>query len=178
MLVEHKVDRYVEAVCEKLPLKYRRRASGEVRELIYETLSEYTDGREADILDVREVLADIGTPSAMASTWLSSALAAREEEERNIRSKRAGKAHKKEQKAPRRSILEILSFEFVSTEHMRRIMDFMMSILTILAILLISIGLIGIGTHFLTTMLPVFVGCVLALMVAAGRGVLQRDYFL
>lgn len=167
MLVERKVDRYVEAVCEKLPLKYRKRASGEVRELVYDALLDYTDGREADILDVREVLSDLGTPGETASAWLEAALAAREEGSRT-RGRDTGRSH--------RGILEILSFEFVSTEHMRRIMDLLMTICTILAVLLISVGLIGISTHFITTMLPVFVGCVLALMVAAGRGVLQRDY--
>ena len=45
-----------------------------------------------------------------------------------------------------------------------------------LAVALVVLGLVALGTHAISTMLPIFLGCVLTLGVVAGRGVLGTRF--
>ena len=68
-----------------------------------------------------------------------------------------------------------LDLELPSLEKMNRALSFLMLIITVLAVVCIGFGLIALGTHLISTMLPVFAGCVLALLSLAGRSVILRQ---
>ncbi|MBP3913435.1 MAG: hypothetical protein J6D14_03395 [Lachnospiraceae bacterium] len=159
--IDRKIERYLSRVCENLPIKYRSRASKELNQFIRETIQE-SAGKDPDILAVRRVLNEIGKPEDVAFSWLSSA--------------KEGTTDKKSNHKPDLGILELLSLDFMKPETISKIASFMMTLFTVLAIGLVVFGLLAVSTHAISTMLPVFMGCLLALAVVAGRTALQKGW--
>ena len=159
--IDRKIERYLSRVCENLPIKYRSRASKELNQFIRETIQE-SAGKDPDILAVRRVLNEIGKPEDVAFSWLASA--------------KEANSDKKSGYKPDLGILELLSLDFMQPETISKIASFMMTLFTVLAIGLVVFGLLAVSTHAISTMLPVFMGCLLALAVVAGRTALQKGW--
>ena len=158
MFVKKKVERYVERAVRNMPLKYRGRAEREIRAEIYEAIDVLCGEREPDILEVREILKGIGRPEDKARSWL-------------IKAKQ--EAGSKKRRLSTYGILELLSFDFISLEKMNALLQGILWVFTVLAVVLVVFGVVALSTHAISTMLPIFLGCVLALGVVAGRGVLN-----
>ena len=58
----------------------------------------------------------------------------------------------------------------------QKIMSVTMAVIMVLAVLLVGFGLLALGTHTINTMLPIFLGCIMALVAVTGRSVLIREY--
>ena len=159
--IDRKIERYLSRVCENLPIKYRSRASKELNQFIRETIQE-SAGKDPDILAVKRVLNEIGKPEDVAFSWLASAKEANSDKKSNYK--------------PDLGILELLSLDFMKPETISKIASFMMTLFTVLAIGLVVFGLLAVSTHAISTMLPVFMGCLLALAVVAGRTALQKGW--
>lgn len=144
MLIDRKVAGYVRAVTNQVPLRDRGRVDRELTDLIYEMMKEYAGGKEPDILDCRDVLRDLGTPEEVAAAY--------------IETKQSGKK-------PGRTR------EFLASRS-GRMLRLVYTILTVLAVCLVAFGLIGLGTQTISTMLPIFLGVVIALMIVLMRSVL------
>ena len=159
MLIDRKVERYVHEVISHIPAARRTRAARDVSGMVYDMIGDYAGGREPDILDARAVLKVLGDPKEIALTWLASD----EDEKREGRFAAGGLK---------------LPFSFSLSEgRVRKIVSVMMNICTFLAVCLVALGLLALSTHAINTMLPIFAGCVLGLVVVTGRGVLVRQYW-
>ena len=158
MLIERKVERYVEGVISYIPSAQRGRAARDVTDMINDMISDYAAGREPDILDAREVLRTLGSPEEIAVTWMAA------DEERKLEEE----AEKKGRiSAAMRKLPPVLTQRYVSR---------MMTFFTVLSVLFVIVGLLGLGTHVISTMLPIFVGLILALVSMTGRSVLIKLY--
>ena len=159
MMIDRKIQRYVKDVVAFLPARMKNGAEQEISEMITDLVRDYAGDREPDILDARKVIEELGDPEMMALSWLETA----EEMKRESSSAKhlaAGAG---------------LDLELPSLEKMNRVLSFLMLIITVMAVLCIGFGLIALGTHLISTMLPVFAGCVLALLSLAGRSVILRQ---
>ena len=159
MMIDRKIQRYVKDVVAFLPARMKNGAEQEISEMITDLVRDYAGDREPDILDARKVIEELGDPEMMALSWLETA----EEMKREpspVKHLGAGAG---------------LDLELPSLEKMNRALSFLMLIITVLAVVCIGFGLIAVGTHLISTMLPVFAGCVLALLSLAGRSVILRQ---
>ncbi len=68
-MVSRMIDRYVDDVVERLPVRKRRQAATFLRRRIYESLRRYTGGEEPTNQDVRTVLRELGTPKEVARDY-------------------------------------------------------------------------------------------------------------
>ena len=162
MLIRRKIERYVGAVTSRLPMRYRSRAAKEITARIQETIDVLCGGeREPDLLEVRGILKGMGRPENVAAEWLA-----------ETRKKSAAGAHS----PGSLGILEILTLDFIPLEKLDALLRNILGIFTVMAALLVILGLVALGTHAISTMLPIFLGCVLALGVVAGRAVLGAGY--
>ncbi len=142
MLIDKKIERYVRDAAKHVPARYRGGMSRELTDMIHEMVVDYAAGEEPDVLDVRDVLRDLGTPEDVASTYMESKLNRVEEHHRRTRG------------------------EFIDWAQL------IYRGLSILGAVLVIIGVIGIGTQRIQTMLPLFLGVVCALVSVMGRSVL------
>ena len=62
-ILDRKIARYTEQAVKYLPVYLRFGAQKEMAELVRQMLEDYSGKKEPDILDLREVLAEIGRPS-------------------------------------------------------------------------------------------------------------------
>ena len=159
MVVETKIENYVKKAVSYLPYKMRTEASADLEEMILDMVRDHAGSREPDILDARAVLRDLGKPEDMALSWIES------QDGKNIQT--SGPAA---WLAAHLAALDGLSIE--KANHLLHVMTF---VLSILAVLFVGFGLLALSTHVIDNMLPIFVGCVLALGVVAGRGALSRQ---
>ncbi|MEE3420288.1 MAG: hypothetical protein VZR02_04190 [Lachnospiraceae bacterium] len=142
MLVDKKIDTYVDSVTRHLPMRMRGDAAREIRGLIDDMLKDYAGEDGPDILDVRDVLRDLGKPEELAQSY---------KEQRHI-------AVEKEKAA-----------KGIFTETGRQRLHVIYMILTLVAIGLVGFGIVGLGMHIVSTMLPIFLGLVIALGVVMSR---------
>lgn len=147
MLVEKKIENYVKEAVSNLPLRARRGAKEALTAYIYDMMDDYAGEGEADIITCRQVLKDLGAPDDMAEMYIDSI---REEEGQPARRHR----------------------EFrLSGAQVRKVLQVLSSMLIILAGCLVFFGLVALGTKMINSMLPVFVGVVLALITIVIRGI-------
>ncbi len=162
MLIDRKVERYAMAVASYVPAPFKSRAEKDVSDMIYDMINDYADGKEPDILDAREVISSLGSPEDIALRWMTTY---------KDRSRERG-----EMKELTVFGFKVPELQFLTGEKTRRYLASLMNVFTMLSIVLILFGVLGLGTHVIRTMLPVFTGCVLALLSLTGRGVLIRQY--
>ncbi len=72
LLVDRKIDQYVDSVAAKVPMWDRKRVREELTDLIHEMLADYAGTKKPDILDCKDVLRDLGTPDEVARMYLES----------------------------------------------------------------------------------------------------------
>lgn len=161
MLIDRKVERYVESVVIFVPASMRARAARDVTDMVNDMIRDYAAGREPDILDARAVIKVLGSPEEIALTWMAA------NEERKL---------EKGSEAGILSGLDLPVISFLSQARMQRYLSRLLSFFTVIAVMLVVFGLLALGTHAISTMLPVFVGLILALVSMTGRGVLIRQY--
>ena len=159
MMIDRKIQRYVKDVVAFLPARMKNGAEQEISEMITDLVRDYAGDREPDILDARKVIEELGDPEMMALSWLETAEEMKSESS-SAKHLAAGAG---------------LDLELPSLEKMNRVLSFLMLIITVMAVVCIGFGLIALGTHLISTMLPVFAGCVLALLSLAGRSVILRQ---
>ncbi len=159
MLIDKKVERYVESVVVFVPASMRARAARDVTDMVNDMIRDYASGREPDILDARAVIKLLGSPEEIALTWLAT-------NEDRKHAKKEGSMFG----------IGIPWPEFLSSARTQRYLSAMLSFFTVLSVALIVAGILALGTHVISTMLPVFVGLVLALVSMTGKGVLIRQY--
>lgn len=159
MVVETKIANYVKKAVSYLPYKMRAEAGADLEEMILDLVRDHAGTRKPDILDAREVLRELGRPEDMALSWIES------RDGKNVRT--SGPA---DWLVSRLAALDGLSIE--KANHLLQVMTY---VLSILAVLFVGFGLLALSTHVIDNMLPIFVGCVLALGVVAGRGALSRQ---
>jgi|GEM_PF-1868889 hypothetical protein len=175
MLIENRIERYVTEVTSNLPVYDRGRAGREISAMIRDMIRENAGGREPDILDARAVIGELGSPADMAGAWLEM------KEEERIRREEEREAYGPEEEAGlsgwfRGAAGEIRRSGLPASHLTReRVLNAVLAVLTVLAVCLVAFGLIALGTRTIHTMLPVFLGCVMALLVMTGRGVLYRQ---
>ena len=159
MMIDRKIQRYVKDVVAFLPARMKNGAEQEISEMITDLVRDYAGDREPDILDARKVIEELGDPEMMALSWLETA------------------EEMKRESSPAKHLAAGAGFdlELPSLEKMNRVLSFLMLIITVMAVVCIGFGLIALGTHLISTMLPVFAGCVLALLSLAGRSVILRQ---
>lgn len=153
MLIEKKINAYIHNVIVRLPLYARNGADQDLRDMIYEMLDDYAGDHEPDILDCRDVLRDLGSPAEMAEAYKQSV---KLERERN-----------REQEGVRK----------LTNEQLLHIMSTVSAVLMVVAVLLIGIGLVAVSVKLTSSMLPLFIGAVLALVSVTGRGFSQRELY-
>ncbi len=162
MLIDRKVERYVEEVVSYVPAVSRGRAAKDVSEMVYDMIRDYAAGREPDILDARTVIRVLGSPEEIAATWMA-----------------ANKDRKTENTQRAEEFLFGLKLPFVgsmSRGKALRYINLISNLLMVLAAVFVVVGLLAVGTHVIRSMLPVFIGCIFALLSVTGRGVLIRQY--
>lgn len=159
MMIDRKIQRYVKDVVAFLPARMKSGAEQEISEMITDLIRDYAGDREPDILDARKVIEELGDPEMMALSWLETAEEMKRESS-PVKQLAAGTG---------------LDLELPSLEKMNRALSALMLIITVMAVGCIGFGLIALGTHLISTMLPVFAGCVLALLSLAGRSVILRQ---
>ena len=71
MLIDRKVERYVESVVIFVPASMRARAARDVTDMVNDMIRDYAAGREPDILDARAVIKVLGSPEEIALTWMA-----------------------------------------------------------------------------------------------------------
>ena len=162
MLIDRKVERYVEAVVSYVPAVSRGRASKDVSEMIYDMIRDYAAGREPDILDARTVIRVLGSPEEIAETWMAADKDRKYETERQIEQTIFG--------------LKIPSLEALTRGKALRYLSLMTNLFMVLAVVFVVVGLLAVGTHVISSMLPILIGCIFALVSVTGRGVLIRQY--
>ena len=161
MVIDRKIDRYVEEVLLFLPSRCRAEAEKEITEMLKDLVRDHAGKNEPDILDARAVLAELGDPEIMAMSWLE----ARED------LKESGMYGKK-----RSGILgRRISIDEMSYRKMNKALSVLLLIFSVLAVFFVGFGIIALSTHLITTMLPIFLGCVLGLVGMAGRSVLAKQ---
>ena len=163
MLVDRKVERYVQEVVRYVPPAWRGRAAKDVTDMINDMIGDYAAGREPDILDARAVIRLLGSPEEIALTWIAS----NESRKKEGQSSTGG-----------RTVfgIPLPDLSFLGSKKMRSVVTIVMNVFSVLAVVLVVLGLLALGTNAISTMLPVFVGCILALVSVTGRGVLIRQY--
>lgn len=160
MLIDKKIQRYVQDVAKYIPARRRKAAERELTDMITDLVRDYAGDREPDILDARQVIEELGEPEMMALSYMESAV------ETDVHS---------EERAARPSATGIReAFRSLSVAKMNKVLSLVLMVFTVLAVVFICFGMIALGTHMITTMLPVFTGCVLALVSLAGRSVILR----
>ena len=159
MVIETRVDNYVKKAVSYLPYKMRAEASSDLREMILDMIRDHAASREPDILDARAVLRELGTPEDMALSWIES----------------------QDGRIPRAAgpaawlVSHLAALDGLSIEKANHLLEVMTLVFSILAVLFVGFGLLALSTHVIDNMLPIFIGCVLALGVVAGRGALSRQ---
>lgn len=141
-ILDRKIAGYTEQAVKYLPVYLRFGAQKEMTELIRQMLEDYSGKKEPDILDLREVLAEIGRPSELAETYL--------EMRRRRREDREG-AH-------------------LHLPKLGQIPQTLVSVILAVSVLLVLLGVFAVGTHATASMLPVFIGALTALVVVSVRG--------
>lgn len=151
MLIEKKIQTYIQDVTKHLPMRMRADAASEIRGLIDDMLEDYAGEDGPDILDVRDVLRDLGKPEELAQSY---------KEQTHI-------AHEKEKAS-----------KGIFTEDSKQRLHIISMILTFVAVGLVVFGIIGLSVHLVSTMLPIFLGLVIALGVVMSRTFLVegREY--
>ncbi len=142
MLIDKKIERYVRDAARYVPAGEKGRMSRELTDMIYEVVGDYAAGEEPDILDVKDVLRDLGTPEEVAANYMESKRNRVEEHGHHAK------------------------------ELLRDWPKLFYSALSVIGTVLVIVGMIGIGTQKIDTMLPVFIGVVFALISITGRGVM------
>ena len=180
MVIDNKIERYVYRVTSCLPAHDRSRAAKEISEMITDLVRDYAGDHEPDILDARAVISELGSPEEMASDWLEQKAERTARESAGRSSRTAGESaltsaaahlsdHLKEGLSGRR--LPVMTLAGA-----QKIMSVTMAVIMVLAVLLVGFGLLALGTHTINTMLPIFLGCIMALVAVTGRSVLSREY--
>ena len=174
MVIDNKIERYVHRAVSCLPPYDRAKASKEISEMVRDLVLDYAGDHEPDILDARAVISELGSPEEMAAAWLEQKHDAMEKEaplrESSFSSAASHLTGRLLGKAKgNRKILP-------STALLQKTASIMMAVCTILAVLLVGFGLLGLTTHTINTMLPIFLGCIMALIAVTGRSVLISDY--
>lgn len=141
-ILDRKIARYTEQAVKYLPVYLRFGAQKEMAELVRQMLEDYSGKKEPDILDLREVLAEIGRPSELAETYL--------EMRRRRREERAG-------------------WQFRLPKP-GQIPQTLISVILAVSVLLVLLGVFAVGTHATASMLPVFIGALMALVVVSVHG--------
>ena len=157
MVIDRKVERYAREVCLYLPPRERGEAELEITEMLMDMIRDHAGGKEPDILDARAVLEELGDPEIMALSWLETV----EDSDR---------AALPDGAKDRPGFLGPLTLT-----KMNKAISMMLMLFTVLSVLFIGFGIVALTTHIINTFLPVFLGCVLALVSFAGRSVLVRQ---
>ena len=162
MVIDRKIERYVREVMKYLPAGDRGLAQSEITEMLRDMVRDHAGDKEPDILDARAVIEELGSPEIMAMSWLEARHDFGEEDESAL---------------PITGWLSsvIPAIEKISWKKMNRAVSVMLMAFSVLAVFLVCFGIIALSTHMITTMLPVFLGCVLGLVAAAGRSVQVRQ---
>lgn len=149
MLVSRKIEKYVHEVTLRVPLQDRKRVAEELTRLITDMMEDYAGGKEADILVCRSVLRDLGDPQDVAESYI--------EEARRRRHPGSAVADSEEKRVD-----------------MYRVAHLMYQVLTAVAVLFVGVGLLAFGMHLIDSVLPIFIGLVLALVSITGRGLMAE----
>ncbi len=142
MLIDRKIERYVRDVAKYVPARDRVRMNRELTDLIHEMVYDYAGSETPDILDCKDVLRDLGTPEEVAKAYLES---------------------KKSRIEERSHYSSDMAIDW---------MQLIYHAMSVIGTILVIVGVIGIGTNQIDTMLPMFLGVVLALISVMGRSVL------
>lgn len=142
MLIDKKIDTYIQDVTKHLPMRMRSDAAREIRGLIDEMLGDYAGENGPDILDVRDVLRDLGKPEELAQSYKEQRHAAVEKEKTS---------------------------KGIFSQSGRQRLHMIYMILTLVAVGLVIFGIVGLSLHLVSTMLPIFLGLVIALTVVMSR---------
>ncbi len=161
MIIDRKVERYVQEVTEYLPGRMRGEAEHELTELLLDLIRDHANGKEPDILDARAVIDEMGSPELMAMSYLET------------------KGETKTEASPFTEGLDALgdalNLDPLTLGKMNRMVTVMLMIFSVLAVVLVGFGIVALSTHAITNVLPIFLGCVLGLVAVAGRSVLARQ---
>ena len=158
MVIEGKVERYVEEVVSNIPAADRARAAQETTDMIFRLIRECAGERVPDILDARAVIRELGAPENVALAWIDA---------------NEGRGESAQAAFGMMRILEkIPVLKRVGPEKIVNRTSQIFRICSVLAFLLVLFGIIGIGTHISTSMLPILIGGVVALITVMGRSVL------
>jgi len=156
MVIDKKIQRYVGDVVAFLPQHRRSWAERELTEMITDLVRDHAAGREPDILDARAVLEELGDPEVMALSWME----VDDIDERERSSSAVGAVRSAAGRGSGRPAI---------TASLNRLVSAMLLVFTVLSFVLTGVGIVALSTHAINTMLPVFLGCVLALASLAGR---------
>lgn len=160
MVIDRKIDRYVEAAVSYLPSRYRAEAAAEMKEMLTDLVIDHAGSNEPDILDAREVLRELGAPEIMAMSWLET----REDLDGDPSARRQMGL-----------VGRLTNMDAPSFNRLNHIVSMMFLVFLVLAVVFVAFGIIALSTHLISTMLPIFLGCVLGLVAVAGRSVLARQ---
>lgn len=154
MLIDRKIERYVREATSYLPGPMRAKADKDITGMIRDMVTDHAEGRQPDVLDVREVLRAMGSPEDTALSWYAS----------NEDELREGETALRD--------LALPLIEFFNGEQTRNSVSVLVNVFMAASVCLVGIGLVALGTHTINSMLPIFIGCIMALAAAMGRGVL------
>ncbi|MDO4620784.1 MAG: hypothetical protein Q4B09_09210 [Lachnospiraceae bacterium] len=176
MLIDSKIERYVSKVTAKLPLRERNRANHELFQMIRNLVIDYAGDHEPDVLDARAVLSELGDPEEVAESWMEQIRSERAIQKESVGwfgevSEAAGILTELRDRASQTKLKNVMTFA-----HAQKFFAMFMEICTGLSICLVVFGLLGLGTHAIHSMLPIFVGCIMELLVITGKSVLIRQY--
>ena len=126
--------------------------------MIFRLIRECAGERVPDILDARAVIRELGAPENVALAWIDA---------------NEGRGESAQAAFGMMRILEkIPVLKRVGPEKIVNRTSQILRICSVLAFLLVLFGIIGIGTHISTSMLPILIGGVVALITVMGRSVL------
>jgi len=159
MVIDRKVERYAREVCQYLPQRDRGEAELEITEMLTDLIRDHAGDKEPDILDARAVIEELGDPEIMALSWLETI------EDTGYGARPAGTD----------LIGKVTGGASLTLTKMNKAVSVMLMLFTVLSVLFVGGGIVALSTHMINTFLPVFLGCVLALVSVAGRSVLARQ---
>lgn len=145
MIIDSKIERYVHEVTRYIPLGERSQVGEELTLMIKDMVIDYAGNKKPDILDCKEVLQDLGTPEEVAEAYIET--------------------HEARRKAGR----EKGFFESKKGQ----LAQLVCTLISIVAAILVCVGIVGLGTHLISTMLPLFLGVILALGTGAGKVIIR-----
>ena len=161
MVIDRKIERYVQEVIKYLPARDRGEAQSEITEMLQDMVRDHAGNKEPDILDARAVIEELGEPEIMAMSWLEARHDFGEDRE--------------EDPAIAQWMSSFVPADRISWKKLNRAASILLMTFSVLAVFFVCFGIIALSTHMITTMLPIFLGCILGLVAAAGRSVLVRQ---